>query len=155
MRPLSHLRRLLQKLAASRSEQRRFAATAWLAAPLVELSLAAWGLERTLRWIEAVPRASRARPRSLGPDEARRLVDGIYRYHLLRGACLSRSLLQYALHRRDGTAARLVVGVRRAVSNSSGQGSLEAHAWVEGPSAQRERAGYAALLSRESGAAEP
>lgn len=118
----------------SRSEQRRFAAAAWLAAPAVELCLATAGLHRTLRWLEATS------PQSTGaghgaapvtPEEGAALVHGIYRLHLLRGACLPRSLLQYWLHRRAGTPVRFVVGVRRP--ESAPEQPLEAHAWVEWP----------------------
>jgi Transglutaminase-like superfamily len=101
-----------------------FAARAWLLAPWVELSLATLGLQRTLRAIEGLTPPARRRAPAVTPERARRLVDGIYRLHLVRGRCLPRSLLQYALLRRLGAPVRLVVGVRR------GSG-LEAHAWVE------------------------
>ncbi|MEZ4300274.1 MAG: lasso peptide biosynthesis B2 protein [Polyangiaceae bacterium] len=61
-----------------------------------------------------------------------RLVAVAYRAHLLRGTCRPRSLVQYLLHRRDGTPARFVVGVRRPAANDGGPSRIEAHAWVEG-----------------------
>jgi hypothetical protein len=127
--------RALRRFAAERPEARRFVARAWLGAPLIQASLAATGLERTLRLITwaggpaRLPRRQRRRP--VGPEEGAALIAGVFRHHLLRGACLPQALLQYALHLRDGVPARLVVGVRRP-SADEGQRPLFAHAWVEG-----------------------
>jgi hypothetical protein len=123
----------------------RFLARAWAAIFAVEASLNTIGYKRTLRWIEAVP-ASRSRRRGTPVDLGEKLVRAAYRAHVFGGGCLPRSLVQYLLHRRDGTAARFVVGVRRATSDDrspesaaanegSGRG-IEAHAWVEPPEAQ-------------------
>ncbi len=66
---------------------------------------------------------------------------------------MSRALVQYCLHKRDGTAARFVIGVRRGQGplgtpqnpGPSGATSLplDAHAWVEAFSANQEANGSA------------
>jgi len=121
-------------------ESASFFARAWAAAFAVEGSLRLVGYKRTLAWIEAIPKGSARRPRTsvmLGE----RLVGRAYTAHPLAGGCLPRSLVQYLLHRRDGTEARLVVGVRRPAERATGALSgpanekdsrgIEAHAWVE------------------------
>lgn len=113
-------------------EGRAFVARAWFAVPVVELSLAAAGVDATLRWIERVP-ASAPRARVTDIDEGGRLVRAACRRHPLAGACLSQAVLQYLLHRRDGVAARLVIGVKRQAA------ALDAHAWVEAPGATSSR----------------
>jgi len=118
----------LGRAVALRPEARDFAARAWLGAPVVELSLAVAGLRRTLGWIEAFPVSAEPRHEAVSVKEGERLVRGAYKAHIFGGRCLSRSLVQYLLHRRDGTSARFVVGVRRPES------TLDAHAWVEGAS---------------------
>jgi hypothetical protein len=127
--------RALRRFAAARPEARRFVARAWLGAPLIEASLAATGLGRTLRLISwaargpaRLPRRKRHRP--VGPEEGATLIAGVFRHHLVRGACLPQALLQYALHMSDGVPARLVVGVRRPSADED-QRPLAAHAWVE------------------------
>ncbi len=114
-----------------------FFARAWAVAFAVEGSLRLVGYRRTLAWIEAVPKGSSRRRRTsvlLGE----RLVRRAYAAHPLSGTCLPQSLVQYLLHRRDGTDARLVVGVRRPAeradrgrANETDPRSIEAHAWVE------------------------
>lgn len=133
--PAAALRRVLS---SSRAEL-EFAAKAWIGALPVELSLAALGLSPTLRWIEAVsPARGRPRPSALSVAEGERAVGRAYRLHLLRGQCLPRSLLQYLLHRRDGTAVHFIVGVRRSAGSSPGElRSIDAHAWVEAAGGER------------------
>ena len=75
-------------------------------------------------------------------DAGRRLVAYAYKVHLLRGQCLPRSLVQYLLHRREGVAARFVVGVRRA-------DGLDAHAWVEAEGSTDADGRFAPLLVTE------
>lgn len=110
-----------------------FLARAWAAIFVVEASLNTIGYKRTLAWIEAVParRARRGRPSAALGEK---LVGAAYRAHAFRGGCLPRSLVQYLLHRRDGTAARFVVGVRRGAIEAERRG-IEAHAWVESAAA--------------------
>jgi hypothetical protein len=110
----------------------KFLARAWAAIPVVELSLRVFGYKRTVAWIEAVPKKRSRAPGSSVPLGAS-LVRRAYRAHRFTGGCLPRSLVQYLLHRRDGTRARFVVGVRRPNENR-GPG-IEAHAWVETPGA--------------------
>lgn len=119
-------------------EELAFAAGAWLAAPVVEASLAALGLQRTLRWVEAVP-SGRPALSAVSPLVGERLVRAAYRRHLLRGSCLPQSIVQYLVHRRRGDSVRLVIGVRRPSAGPRSPGGasashtppLEAHAWVE------------------------
>ncbi len=120
-------RSAVRRLLAAGPETRRFVAEAWLGAPLVELSVALLGLRRTLSWIEAA--APRPRGRSVGVEEGEGIVNAVYRAHFVDGRCLPQSLLQYWLHRRDGTRARFVMGVRRPGGSSTDP--IEAHAWVE------------------------
>jgi hypothetical protein len=113
---------------------------AWLGALAVETSLARLGFERTLRWIERVPARRLSLRRRLTVVETKRVVAVAYRLQPFEGRCLSRSLVEYLLHRRGGAAVRFVVGVRRPDTDGtegteSAAGTrapdLEAHAWVE------------------------
>jgi len=105
----------------------RFTAAAWLTAPLVELSLARFGVRRTLRWIETLSKRRRPpRGQPISVQSGARAVHRAYRLHLLRGQCLPRSLVQYGLHRAEGLPVRFVIGVK-----PPGDGELAAHAWVE------------------------
>jgi transglutaminase-like putative cysteine protease len=144
MHDVSSILSALRRLAAARPEARRFAARAWLGAPLVQASLATAGLEYTLRlvaWVGRSPaRPSRRRSRHVEshlerpvePEEGAALVAAVFRHHIVRGACLPQALLQVALHRRDGVPARLVIGVRRPLGEGVTRSrSLAAHAWVE------------------------
>ena len=132
------LTRAYRRLRASQPREISFAARAWVLAVPVEASLAAFGLARTLRWIRAIPAGARRRG-AVSVDEGGRLVAYAYKVHLLRGQCLPRSLVQYLLHRREGVAARFVVGVRRA-------DGLDAHAWVEAKGTTTADSRFAPLL---------
>ncbi|HZO16395.1 MAG TPA: lasso peptide biosynthesis B2 protein [Polyangiaceae bacterium] len=135
------LLRAYRRLRASRPREIAFAARAWVLAVPVEASLAAFGLARTLRWIREIPAGPRRRG-AVSVDEGQLLVARAYQLHLLRGQCLPRSLVQYLLHRREGVAARFVVGVRRA-------DGLDAHAWVEAEGSTNADGRYAPLLVTE------
>lgn len=115
-------------------EGARFLARAWGSIVVVEASLRALGYRRTLAWIEAVP-ARRRGEGAPGTSVAlgERLVRQAYRGHVFQGGCLPRSLVQYLLHRRDGTPARFVVGVRRAAPGA------------EAPAGRRQRGSGGAL----------
>jgi hypothetical protein len=106
--------------------------TAWLSALAVETSLARLGFERTLRWIERVPPRRFSFRRRLSVVETKRVVAVAYRLQPFEGRCLSRSLVEYILHRRSGAGVRFVVGIRRPEGTDVGP-DLEAHAWVEEP----------------------
>lgn len=119
-----------------------FLARAWAVIPVVEASLRVLGYRRTVGWIEALPAGRGRRGPSVLLGE--RLVGAAYRALPLPGTCLPRSLVQYLLHRRDGTPARFVIGVRRpdrapdvVPPNDPGGPRIEAHAWVEDPSSAR------------------
>lgn len=158
-----NLTRFVAKAAGYSAAERRFALYAWLGAPVVEGLLATYGLGRTLQWLERTAPANgttaedaAAAPDKVGPTRGALLVDQAYRFHLLRGECLPRSLLQYWLHRRQGTPVRFIVGIRHAAGGDAGpQGALEAHAWVEGlasRAAPRPESGtFETLLVREAG----
>jgi hypothetical protein len=120
--------RLHHAFRGARPEAIRFAARAWLGAPLVRASLSLVGLRSTLRWVEASSRQARRRAhaRGVGVEEGRALVRGAFRAQGA-GGCLPQSLVQYLLHRRDGLPVRLVVGVKRPGPGSG----IDAHAWVE------------------------
>ena len=143
----SPLLRAARRLATARPEAQRFAARAWLGAPLVRVSLALIGLRSTLRWIEAVvamgdpervPQPPPARPVGVVEvDEGRALVRGAFRFHVVGGECLHQSLVQYLVHHRDGLATRFVVGVKRSGHDGGDpqtpgdRSGIAAHAWVE------------------------
>ena len=95
-------------------------ALVWL--PLVALHL-------RLRGFEAASRVARriSAPKIHAPDAraTARLVATAARHGLHRGNCLSQSLTLQRLLARDGIAAELRIGARRAGDK------LEAHAWVE------------------------
>ena len=58
-------------------------------------------------------------------SDAAACVSRAYRWSPLPDTCLRRALVQYWMHRREGVAARLFIGVKRAAAQ------LEAHAWLE------------------------
>jgi hypothetical protein len=120
------LRKLRQKVDDMSPSERRFAATAAVCAPFVEVSLRTAGLARTLAWIEVLTDHRPRSPEAMDPERAASIVDSVYRLQPLRGRCLPRALLQYGLQRRAGEDVRFVVGVRKPE-----EGALDAHAWVE------------------------
>lgn len=149
--PGSARRRALRELRASPAAGAVFLARAWAAIPVVEVSLRVLGYRRTVRWIEAVPRGRGHGGPSVLLGE--RLVAAAYRAVPLAGGCLPRSLVQYLLHRRDGTPARFVVGVRRPDRPRESDGpndrrapGIEAHAWVEGPAPAASAGGFAPIF---------
>ncbi|MEZ4441083.1 MAG: lasso peptide biosynthesis B2 protein [Polyangiaceae bacterium] len=107
----------------------RFGAMAWALAPVVELSLRSSGLKRTMDRIERLPMPSAPRAWAVEGALAERLVAWAFRLHVgLRGLCLERSLVEWAVHRLAGTRARLVIGVRKEEAATA---KVAAHAWVE------------------------
>lgn len=130
MNGAASLQSAVRFLASQRPEARRFAARAWLGAPLVRATLSAAGLRRTLRLIEGIPAPRSPRRAAIGAEEGAALVAGAFRHHFVGGACLPQAVLQLALHRRDGVPARLVVGVSRPDDGRA----LDAHAWIEADS---------------------
>jgi hypothetical protein len=150
---LHKLSKFMRRVAHSSSEERRFTALAWAAGPFVELTLKIAGLERTVRLIEQLTDHGGGGGRGVGDGatdiaEGDKLVRLAYRAQpLLRGGCLERSLVQYALHRLDRRAARLVVGVRRPGPTEAGL--LDAHAWIEASDGGAGATDFAPLLVRE------
>jgi hypothetical protein len=143
---LGHLRARLRR---ARPEEIHFAGRAWLGAPLVRVSLALVGLPSTLRWVEASSRARVPRARAVGVEEGRALVRAAFRAQGAGGRCLPESVVQYLLHRRDGLAVRLVVGVKRPGSGAE----MAAHAWVEAdePGARPDDPSFTPLFSTGHG----
>lgn len=96
-------------------------ALVWL--PVIALQLRLRGFDaasRGARSINAAPDGRAPDPRATA-----RLVATAARHGLHRGNCLSQSLTLQRLLARDGIAAELRIGARRAGER------LEAHAWVE------------------------
>lgn len=58
-------------------------------------------------------------------QSGRRMVEAASRYGIVRGNCLSKSIVLWHLLRRQGVEARLHVGARKDGA------AFEAHAWVE------------------------
>ena len=108
-----------------------FVVRAWVLAPVVELGLRFGGLKRTLAAVDRW-RGEPSNGGAIDVERGERLVQWAFRAHrLLPGQCLARAIVQYGLHRADGTPARFVVGVgdeRLPVQRGHG---LDAHAWVE------------------------
>lgn len=169
----SRISNLLAALARTRRRHWRFMARAWLVAPSIELSMRAAGVKRTLAWLDQLPQRQPHDGR-VGIDEAAQLVRWACKLQpLTRNACLTQSLVQYALHRRDGVSARFVIGVRhhagaaeddaggaqqpRSAADASSRHShsealrqLDAHAWVQAPAADSTAPGFAELLQQDS-----
>jgi len=123
--------RELAKLRALTFVERRLLAVALPATPLVALSLAFFGYRRThaamSRWPR--PRASRLSNESdrlARAKSAARVVGIAAASGPVRASCLRRSLLLWWLLRREGIESVVRVGVQ-----PSGDGALDAHAWVE------------------------
>ncbi len=112
-------------------ETARFGAMAWTLAPVVEVSLGTLGLQRTIGWLERLTARERSGSSSVSLEVGERVVGRAFRAHVgLRGLCLERALVQWAVHRLDGTPARFVIGVRDGASHMGEEG-VQAHAWVE------------------------
>ncbi len=142
---LQQFQQFKRALAHASPVELRFAARAAALAPWVEASLAIFGLAPTLDALERMtPLGSNSHPIEAGLAE--RAVARAFRVQpWLPGRCLVRALVQFALHRRDGAQATLVVGVRH-----SERRRVEAHAWVE-PPIPGEHQGYEAIFRRMTG----
>jgi hypothetical protein len=140
----SFVSRVARALATTSAAELVFTARAFVLAPLVEGALAWRGIDGTLEVIDRIGVGTR-RPGAREGAEAERAVARAFRLQpWLPGRCLPRALVRFALPRRDGVPARLVVGVRRAETRA-----LDAHAWVE-PPAPDAVAGYVPILTREA-----
>ena len=155
-----------------RAAEWAFAARAWLVAPSVELALRTAGIKPTLDWLDRLPRraeheaapaghevtpagheaAPAERGRAVSVEDGTRLVRWACKLQpLARNACLTRSLVQYALHRRDGMPARFVMGVRNAAEQGQPL-ELDAHAWVQELTEHSAEPSFRELLRREQAA---
>lgn len=123
--------RELAKLRALTSPEKRLLAFSLLATPFVTVFLALFGYRRTHAFLSRWPQP---RPGSFSDEPARlaraknvaRIVTIAAGSGPVRATCLRRSLLLWWLLRRDGIETVVKVGVHRG-----GDGSLDAHAWVE------------------------
>jgi hypothetical protein len=102
------------------------------------------GLDRSLRAIERWVPVGETRSPVVGRDAERAVARAFRVQPWLPARCLVRSLVQLTLHRHDGVSATLVVGVRRADG-----GEVEAHAWVEHPSAACD-AGFEPIFRKDA-----
>lgn len=96
-----------------------------LLVPIVSLSLASLGFQRTVRWLARTARPNR--PDSRDAIVVMPIVDASQRVRRMApwaGRCLARTLALWWQLRRQGVEAKLHIGLRQ----SSGQ--LEAHAWL-------------------------
>ncbi len=95
--------------------------------PLVAAGVSLFGYKR-MRALLAGPEARSLHASESHRAEAERVaaaVRRVARHGLLRGTCLSRSLLLWRMLKRRGIAAEIRFGVR------PGNPAMEAHAWVE------------------------
>ena len=118
------IRSTIFQVARAAREQGRDIAFAWAASFVVEGMLAAFGLGRTLEWIDssAVPPRGVDEVDNLWRDA--RTARRAYRVSPFRGTCLRLALVQFWLGRRRGAPVDFVIGVRA-------DGAFGAHAWVE------------------------
>lgn len=98
--------------------------------PAAAIALRLFGLRNVERWLDSHGKCDSRRTESTDKihvvtGAARRMTDAASRYGVLRGNCLSKSIVLWHLLRREGLAATLHVGGRR--NNLA----FEAHAWVE------------------------
>lgn len=112
------------------SRERRLFFYAFFALPVLGCALRLFGLRKTQEWMAARRKRAESRGRPIKSDNADvyrmvRMIGAASRYGLVRGSCLSQSLVLWHLLQREGYAAKLLVGGRR-----EGE-SFEAHAWVE------------------------
>lgn len=119
-------------------EERRFAVAAWLLAPVVTLLLRRFGFRKTVEivreWVSLGAGRGRA---TVSVDRAEALVARAFKLTLAHDSCLPRSIVQLAVHRRNGDSVKLVIGVRRGGHFGDADIDFEGHAWVDpigGPS---------------------
>jgi hypothetical protein len=111
------------------ADERRLLTEALVLLPIARLSLAMCGyaptraLFETLSWIPG-PRTNEARVQEL-PAVISQVVHAAARHSVCGTRCLPRSLVLWALLRRQGFSPALRFGARKT------DGRFEAHAWVE------------------------
>lgn len=101
----------------------------WLlcAYPLCALALQRWGLARVQRRLLTWSNSPPGGATTCSPPEILESVELAARHAVGNPNCLQRSLLLWALLRRQGMRPELRIGTRR----SSRHGILDFHAWVE------------------------
>lgn len=112
--------------------ERRFVAGAWLLAPLVTLALRRFGFRRTVEIVrERVAFGTAHEGLTLPVERAEALVARAFRLTLAHDSCLPKSIVQLALHRKQGDRVKLLIGVRRGGRFGDRDVDFEGHAWVE------------------------
>jgi hypothetical protein len=129
------MRRLRRFLALCASERRLFIG-AWLALPIIDVSLRVFGLESTRRALDRLsPVASLSAAQQqcgqgvpsdalIAAEQAASVIALAGRHALANGSCLRQALLLGWLLRRRGLLPELHIGVCT-------RGGFAAHAWVE------------------------
>jgi hypothetical protein len=94
---------------------------------VVPCALELFAASRVLRWVESVPRRGTTITPPVSPERLAYHVDRLLSSApgVWRRTCLRRAAVLAALLRREGRAAEVVIGVRRAPD-----GGVEAHAWL-------------------------
>lgn len=116
------------KLRALSLQERRILAQAWLLLPVVAIHLRLFGFAATSRRLQPTRQPQKTRPAGDTMPHAlklSRLVGIAGRHHVADFACLTRSLVAWAMLQSHGIAAELKIGVRKQA------GKFQAHAWVE------------------------
>jgi hypothetical protein len=130
MQTIMRMGGLASALRLTRAE-RRFAAGAWLLAPVVTLVLRRYGFRRTVEIVrERVVRGA-VTGSSVSVERAEVLVARAFKLTVAHDSCLPKSIVQLALHRRHGDRVKLVIGVRRDGHFGDRDLEFEGHAWVE------------------------
>jgi hypothetical protein len=132
-------------------EERRFAAGAWLLAPVVTLLLRRFGFQKTVEIIrDRVPFGEVGGEPIVSVERAESLVARAFRLTLAHDSCLPRAVVQLALHRKHGDRVKLVIGVRRDGHFGDRELDFEGHAWVEAADGPRRDSKHAVILELPS-----
>jgi len=120
----------LQRYRALDSEARRTFRRAAALLPVMKASLRLRGFKKTRESLEKRERQESSPPAQSGAGlnqvlKTSRMVRAAAQYGFLRASCLEESLTLWYLLRKQGYAAKLRIGVRKAAEK------FEAHAWVE------------------------
>lgn len=117
----------LARFAALRTQEKWLFIRAVWTLPMMICAMRFVALRRVQRWIERPdqPFGNKKAALRMNPRIITRITFAASKYGLVRGNCLSRSLILCYLLRREGYDARLRLGGRQEGK------SFEAHAWVE------------------------
>ena len=131
--------------------ERRFAAEAWLLAPIVTLSLRTVGFRKTLEIVrEWLPVGIGGRPSGVSVERGEQLVARTFKLTLARDSCLPKSIVQLVLHRRRGDRVQLVIGVKREGHHGDVDIGFEGHAWIEAMDSPRRDGRHVVIMELPS-----